>query len=95
MKKKECVGQPIAFQKFQGEILVAEIDNTICDGASMVESEGFIDVYDCPPIDTWFYLSHNASGGQLLYAWVPKPFVYYVHGAIKVNCVDCLYWYGG
>ena len=39
-----------------GKILKADL-NSLWDGASEYESEGIIDVYDLPPIDTWFYLA--------------------------------------
>lgn len=92
LQKRERITQLVSSQKFNGKILVAEIDNTVTDGASEVCSEGLIDIYDCPPIDTWFYLSQNSTG-RLLFAWVPKQFVYNANQAIEVNCVDCLYWY--
>lgn len=92
LKKRENIKRLVSGQKFNGKILVAEIDNTVTDGASEVCSDGLIDIYDCPPIDTWFYLLHNLTG-RLLFAWVPKQFVYNANKAIEVNCVDCLHWY--
>lgn len=91
-QKRREIGYEVSEQKFDGRILVAEIDNTVTDGASEVSSEGLIDVYDCPPIDTWFYLT-NGSTGRLLFAWIPKQFLYNANEAIKVNCVDCLRWF--
>jgi hypothetical protein len=44
---------------FRGDILVAQIDNTVIDGASAVVSVGLIDDFDCPPIDTWFYQAQS------------------------------------
>lgn len=92
LQKREKIKGPISSQKFNGKILIAEIDGTVTDGASEVCSDGLVDVYDCPPIDTWFYLSHNSTGRNL-YAWIPKEFVYNASKAIEVNCVDCLHWY--
>jgi hypothetical protein len=74
-----------------GKILVAEIDCVIRDGASEDESDGFIDCNDCPPIDTWFYLSENRRG-RLLYAWIPDQFVKLVDNAIDVNMLSIFLW---
>jgi len=92
LQKRENIKSVVFEQKFNGQILVAEIDNTVTDGASEVCSEGLVDIYDCPPIDTWFYLTHNSTG-RFLFAWIPKEFVYNANKAIEVNCVDCLHWF--
>jgi len=92
IQKREKTKGVIHDQEFKGSILVAAIDDTVTDGASEVCSEGLIDVYDCPPIDTWFYLK-NSSAGRLLFAWIPREFVYQANEAIKVNCMDCIHWW--
>jgi hypothetical protein len=74
-----------------GKIVVAEIDSTVIDGVSEEESQGLIDIYDLPPIDTWVYLEATTKG-RLLYAFIPEAFVGYVDDAIAVNIVNCLYW---
>jgi len=79
-------------QEFKGGILIVAIDDTVVDGASEVCSDGLVDVYDCPPIDTWFYLTNNPTG-RLLFAWIPREFTYQANEAINVNCVDCIQWF--
>jgi len=81
-QKQMDIGDKVAEQKFEGRILVAEIDHTLTDGASEVASDGLIDVYDCPPIDTWFYFA-NDSATRTLFAWIPQQFVYNANEAIK------------
>jgi hypothetical protein len=76
---------------FKGKILVAEIDSVIRDGASEDESDGLIDYNDCPPVDTWFYLSRNNTG-RILYAWIPDQFVKLVNDAIEVNMLSIIIW---
>ena len=76
----------------RGRILISDFDESIFDSASEAESEGFIDNYDLPPIDTWIYLTHRPNGLRRLYSWIPEKFVYLVERAIAVNCVDCLNW---
>jgi hypothetical protein len=93
LQKKEKPALDLLDKEFSGEILVAEIDNTIWDGASEQCSEGLVDVYDLPPIDTWFYIKQGSSTRNL-YAWIPKEFIYQANDAISVNAVDCLSWLG-
>lgn len=76
----------------EGEILVAEFDDTVMDGASEVASLGFIDLYDLPPIDTWFYLMKHQNT-RILFAWIPTTFKQLVQEAIEVNCLDLLKWF--
>ena len=77
--------------QFKGRVLVAEVDTTITDGASETESEGFIDIYDCPPIDTWFYNTQNSTG-RVFYAWIPEKLVELTQKAIEVNMLECFIW---
>lgn len=76
---------------YNGKILVAEIDSVINDGFSEDESDGLIDYNDCPPVDTWFYLSRNSTG-RILYAWIPDQFVKLVNDAIEVNMLSIIIW---
>ena len=74
-----------------GKILKTDL-NSLLDGASEYESEGIIDVYDLPPIDTWFYLaSYHQS--MILFSWIPSEYVEEVQAAIEVNALDLLGWY--
>jgi hypothetical protein len=82
----------LVHKQYEGDILVAQIDCTVIDGASEAESSGFVDGYDMPPIDTWFYLI-STPDTRLLFAWIPKEFRHMADGAIAVNCVDCLSWF--
>ena len=75
-----------------GRILECELDDTAADGASEEESQGFMDAYDLPPIDTWFYLADN-SKGLVLYAWIPDQFVSLVNKSVEANPMDMLHWY--
>ncbi|MDB5148580.1 MAG: hypothetical protein JWQ57_2600 [Mucilaginibacter sp.] len=76
---------------YNGKILVAEIDSVINDGFSEDESDGFIDYNDCPPVDTWFYMSRNSTG-RVLYSWVPDRFTKLVNDAIDVNMLSIFLW---
>ncbi|MFD2145643.1 hypothetical protein [Mucilaginibacter antarcticus] len=92
-RKENAVLSFDGVENIKGKILIADFDESVTDGASEVCSEGFIDVYDLPPIDTWFYLAKRPNGYRCIYAWVPEQFVELVERAIAVNCIDCLSWY--
>jgi hypothetical protein len=77
---------------YKGDILISAIDECLTDGASEVSSLGLIDIYDMPPIDTWFYL-HQSEQGRLLFGWIPQLLRHYANEAILVNCVDCIHWF--
>jgi hypothetical protein len=77
---------------FEGRIIVIDYEAAVIDGVSESESDGFIDLYDLPPIDTWFYMTKNNEDRVDLYAWVPNYFVPLVEGAIAVNCLDLISW---
>lgn len=90
LHKKELI-KPSKVNQYEGRIMTAQIEDTIFDGCSEANSDGFIDVYDCPPIDTWFYFAEDETG-KILYAWVPQPFVALTDIAVAVNAMDCLEW---
>ena len=78
-------------KNFRGKIFVSEFGCTVTDGASEIESKGLIDVYDLPPIDTWFYILKK-NNTQNIFAWIPERFEREANSAIEVNCVDILSW---
>ncbi|HEX8657104.1 MAG TPA: hypothetical protein VF690_06200 [Hymenobacter sp.] len=80
------------YSEFEGEILAVKFDDTVVDGASQGESRGFIDGYDFPPIDTWFYKS-TGDNEPVLFAWIPKQFIWLVDEAIAVNVPDMIQWF--
>ena len=77
---------------YEGDILVSEIDYTVIDGASEVQSLGLIDIFDIPPVDTWFYLTKEKDT-RLLFAWIPKKYEEYINEAISVNMLDIINWF--
>ena len=89
---KESLALTDTNKAYEGDILISQIDCTVIDGASEVQSLGLIDVYDMPPIDTWFYLTRSKES-RLLFAWIPKELRHYANEAVLVNCVDCINWF--
>ncbi len=77
---------------YKGDILAFKVDSTLIDGGSVVYSHGFFDYFDCPPIDTWFYLTKEGNSRVLL-AWIPLQLVKYAQDGIDSNTMDCLEWF--
>ncbi|GAB2702828.1 hypothetical protein GCM10027037_30570 [Mucilaginibacter koreensis] len=78
----------------EGKILFVEMDTTTYDGASESATDGFIDINDWPPIDTWFYLSsiNNRWNTAVAFAWIPEPFTKYAEEGINVNTTNSFRW---
>ncbi len=70
-----------------GQILEFDIDVTELDGAANSVSEGFTDMADIPPIDTWFFLTKTK-----LYCWIPSLFIEKMQNALDVSVMDAYRW---
>jgi len=77
----------LAMAQSQGRLLLYEPLETVDDGAAAVSSQGFFDVEDAPPWDTWFVY----SGGSI-FCWVPNSLVKKAQAGIDANPVDCIHW---
>jgi len=92
LQVKKQLDLPSSRQMLDGEILVSEFDESVTDGAPEAESSGLLDIYDCPPIDTWFY-ELKRGGCRIFFAWIPRPFVEAANGGVEVCCVDNIHWF--
>jgi hypothetical protein len=83
-----------------GRLLVCTgLDESVWDGAAQAESQGFFDINDLAPWDTWIcYVrpqnDENDRTGQapFVMSWVPSAFVSLVEDGIRVNPVECIRW---
>jgi hypothetical protein len=68
-----------------GRILCTNLETDLCSAAT-APSNGFFDLDDIPPWDSWF---HHAPGGRtkggLLYCWVPSALI----GSVEAG-LDCI-----
>ncbi len=71
----------------EGRILGFTIGLTTIDGAPIAESKGFVDYYDIPPIDSWFYLKDDT-----LLCWIPNEYLAIMQGAINVEICGAYFW---
>jgi hypothetical protein len=69
-------------------VLVYFPDDDLADGAAEVESEGFFDVHNAPPWDTWLTMVEDTGRSEknpYLLAWVPNELVRLRRG--DANCL--------
>jgi hypothetical protein len=79
-----------------GRLLVYFPDMNLSDGAAEVESEGFFDVFNVPPFDTWVTFFEDktlesAYQKQLL-CYVPAHAVQLAEAGVQVNPEECILW---
>jgi hypothetical protein len=83
-----------------GRVLVCEFNSSITSGESEEATNGFFDVSDRPPWDTWMFCVQRKTSGMgssddaltLLVSWVPGSLVASVERGMSVNPYDCIHW---
>ena len=81
-----------------GRLLVYFPDADLADGAAEVQSNGFFDVHNVPPWDTWIALAADGpatadpSFQEYLVAWVPPELIACAAAGIDVNPERCIAW---
>ena len=70
-----------------GRLLLYSPDENLFDGAAMVASNGFFDVDNIPPWDTWVCFV-----GRYLVSWVPPQLLELANSGIEVNPEGCILW---
>ncbi|WFU20342.1 hypothetical protein [Bradyrhizobium sp. CB3481] len=87
-----------------GRLLAYFPDDNLCCGTAEAESQGFFDVDNIPPYDTWVWMVQNvrtfayADGvhGEMdanyLVAWVPSDFIQLAGAGLAVNPEACILW---
>ena len=79
----------------EGRLLLYFPDEELSDGAAEQESDGFFDVHNCPPWDTWVAMIEESSGSvetPYLVAYVPSVLIHSVERGLSVLAEDCLGW---
>ena len=70
-----------------GKLLLYAPEENLADGAASYASNGFFDVDNVPPWDTWVAFSHGA-----LLSWVPPLLIGLAQSGIDVNPEGCIRW---
>jgi hypothetical protein len=97
-RRWRCTEADASASLTDGRLLVYYPDADLADGAAEVASNGYLDVNNCPPHDTWVALLRATSRpGQPdfeshLVAWVPLAAVALVDEGIAVNPEGCIAW---
>ena len=80
--------------EINGRILCFDIGLSTNDGAAWPESDGFMDEWDIPPIDTWFALNDDRARYKAgtLFCYIPEAFIKYVENAISVEIFGSYQW---
>ena len=80
----------------RGRLLCYFPDANLADGAAEVASEGFFDINNIPPWDTWVGLYRSdlqdASLKVYLVSYVPEAFIQHAGRGIDVNPEACIMW---
>ncbi len=96
----EPVVEAAAVPEAPGRLLVCEFNMSIADGRSEAGSEGFFDLEDRPPWDTWLVCFGKVRPQQpdqpieCLISWVPEELVALACAGIDANRCGCIYWVG-
>jgi hypothetical protein len=81
-----------------GRLLVYFPDLELADGAAEAETNGFFDVNDAPPWDTWVglfsdpELTGEGAAGVYLVSWVPAEITALVQKGLDVSMTECIAW---
>ena len=78
----------------QGRLLACQVNETIWSGESEFATQGFFDVDDRPPWDTWVASIPRPpeTSDVTLISWVPSELVELVSRGIGANPFDCIFW---
>ena len=82
---------------FGGRLVSIFIDESHTDGVADKATNGFFDLYDIPPWDTWIAMGHShrtndATKETFLLAWVPSEFISRVDDAIGASVSSSIVW---
>jgi len=78
-----------------GKILLFETEVTTNDGVTTFNTNGFIDDWDVPPIDCWFFLARSywcSTGNLALFSWIPKAYIPIMQEGIDVEILGSYAW---
>jgi len=75
-------------------LLVCEVNESISSGESEAETNGFFDLDDRPPWDTWVVSAPRPAEYEspTLISWIPSNLAAVVDRGIHVNPYGCIFW---
>jgi hypothetical protein len=87
-----------------GRLLAFFPDDNLADGWAETVSEGFFDVNNIPPYDTWVWMvrdirtfecadhEQGETEANYLVAWVPPDFIPHANRGVEANPEGCILW---
>lgn len=79
-----------------GRLLVYYPDLQLSDGAAEVATDGFFDVFNLPPFDTWLTFIEDSALQHMhqkqLLCYIPASAVHLADLGISVNPEECILW---
>ena len=81
----------------EGRLMVYHPDAGPCDGAAEIMTDGWLDVFCCPPWDTWVGFFRDGrpadpSSANYLVSWVPAAFVELAARGMDAAPDRCIAW---
>ena len=71
-------------------------EDTLSDGFAEAESDGFFDVENCPPCNTWVTYCRGTGAtrhrNDFLPSWIQQEFIERVQRGIDGNPEECIFW---
>lgn len=100
--KQEDITIDIEKQLSLGRIMGFNVFQSIPDGAPIDESNGFVDNYDIPPIDSWVYYKPNFNSthneypysnvNEILFTWIPYEAIKIINKTMEVEALKSYFW---
>lgn len=85
-----------------GRLLLYQPSGNLACGAAEEESDGFFDIDNIPPWDSWvWYVANEGESTKAdtyhnyLISWVPEILVTLVDGGVRTNPEACIAWLDG
>lgn len=86
----------VAAATADGRLIAYFPDLDLSCGIAEAETQGYFDIYNTPPWDTWVAILHTPNiryhPGTTLIAWVPSTFVSLVDAGIDLIPESCVMW---
>ncbi len=76
----------------EGRLLAYAPDDSFSCGAAEAETNGYLDINNVPPWDTWVAYLYESKRRQYVVSWVPPNFINAVARGIFVNPEKCIWW---
>lgn len=100
VERARRLGSGLPRTRRTGDVLLSVLypEGSLSDGAAQMETNGYFDVHNAPPCDTWVALFERAAGtnkgngGLALISYIPTILGPSTARGIRVNPEECIVW---